>query len=67
MKVNISDIRVKERIRKEITKIEEIAENIRQNGLICPIAVMPLDGGEYQLLGGLRRRNCLGGWRLNPT
>ncbi|GHU90020.1 hypothetical protein FACS1894202_09150 [Clostridia bacterium] len=60
MKINISDIRVKERIRKEVTKIEELAEDIRQNGLISPIAVMSVDddGGrlpEYQLLAGLRR------------
>ncbi|GHV33161.1 hypothetical protein FACS18949_06360 [Clostridia bacterium] len=55
MKINISDIRVKERIRKEVTKIEELAADIRQNGLISPIAVMPVDEGTFQLLAGLRR------------
>lgn len=59
MKINISNIRVKERIRKEINKIEELAADIRQNGLISPIAVMPFtsenNGEKYQLLAGLRR------------
>ena len=59
MKINVSDIRVKERIRKEINGIDELAEDIRKNGLICPIAVMPLASGEYQLLAGLRRLEAI--------
>jgi ParB family chromosome partitioning protein len=55
VKISINDIRIKERIRKEIKKIDELAEDIRQNGLISPIAVMDINGGEYQLLAGLRR------------
>lgn len=59
MKINIRDIFVKERIRKDINKIEELAVDIRRNGLINPITVMPFtgpdNGGEYQLLAGLRR------------
>jgi ParB family chromosome partitioning protein len=55
MIISINNIRVTERIRKEILHIPELAENIRQNGLITPIAVMSLDNGEYQLLAGLRR------------
>jgi len=55
MKAPIDKIKITERIRKEITKIEELSEDIQANGLINPITVMPLDGGEYQLLAGLRR------------
>jgi ParB family chromosome partitioning protein len=55
MKIEINKIKIVPRIRKEVSKIEELAENIREHGLISPIAVMPLDGGEYQLLAGLRR------------
>ena len=55
MKIAIDRIKVMERIRKEITRIDELAEDIRQNGLINAITVMPLDGGEFQLLAGFRR------------
>jgi ParB family chromosome partitioning protein len=59
MIISINNIRVTERIRKEIVHIPELAENIRQNGLITPIAVMSLDNGEYQLLAGLRRLKAM--------
>jgi hypothetical protein len=55
MKIKINKIKITGRIRKEINKIEELAEDIRENGLITPIAVFPLDNGKYQLLAGLRR------------
>ncbi len=55
MTIAIERIIIKERIRKEITKISELAEDIRENGLLNPITVMMLDGGKYQLLAGLRR------------
>lgn len=50
----IETIKVSERIRKEITKIDELAENISKNGLLNPITVMS-DGGDLRLLAGLRR------------
>jgi len=59
MLVDIRKIKVTERIRKEVGKIEELAANIREHGLIMPIAVMPLGGGEYQLLAGLRRLRAM--------
>ena len=59
MKIGIGMIRVTERIRKEINKVDELAANIRAHGLISPIAVMRLDGGEYQLLAGLRRLRAM--------
>ena len=59
MTVPTNKIKVTERIRKEITKIDELAEDIECNGLINPITVMALDGGEFQLLAGLRRLKAL--------
>ena len=55
MQVQISKIKITDRIRKEITKIAELSEDIRANGLINPITVMSLADDEYQLLAGLRR------------
>jgi len=55
VKVNVDAIKVTGRIRKEVTKIEELAVDITQNGLLNPLTVMPIDGGKYQLLAGLRR------------
>ncbi|MCL1831740.1 MAG: ParB N-terminal domain-containing protein [Oscillospiraceae bacterium] len=58
VKVEISRIKIAERIRKDIINIEELAADIQQNGLINPVTVMPFSGtedGEYQLLAGLRR------------
>jgi ParB family chromosome partitioning protein len=55
VKAAIERIVIKERIRKDITKIAELAEDIRKNGLLNPVTVMELGGGEFQLLAGLRR------------
>jgi ParB family chromosome partitioning protein len=55
MEIEISKIKVAERIRKEITRISELAEDIKQNGLLHPVIVMPLDGEDFRLLAGLRR------------
>ena len=55
MNLGIGGIKVLERIRKEVSGIDELAEDIRQNGLLQAIVVMELGGGEFQLLAGLRR------------
>jgi len=55
MKIAIDTIMVAERIRKEITRIPELASDIDHNGLLNPITVMPLDSGSFRLLAGLRR------------
>ena len=55
MKVAIEKIMILERIRKEITKIDELAADISKNGLINAVTVMPIGGGEFRLLAGLRR------------
>ena len=65
MLIAIEKIKVSERIRKQTTKIDELAADIRQNGLINPITVMAVDDGvRYQLLAGLRRLRAaqLLGW-----
>jgi len=55
---------VADRIRKQTTKIEELAADIKQNGLLNPITVMSVGGEGYQLLAGLRRLRAaqLLGW-----
>ena len=55
MKIPIDKIVVTERIRKEITRIDELAASIQERGLINPITVMEVGGGEFRLLAGLRR------------
>ena len=59
MKALIKNIWVTERIRKEINKIDELAADIRQNGLINPIAVMSVGDDEYRLIAGLRRLRAI--------
>ena len=59
MKASISQINVADRVRKEITKIEELAADIEANGLLNPITVMRLADGQLQLLAGLRRLRAI--------
>lgn len=60
MIVDIEKIIVKDRIRKDFGDIKELADDIKQNGLINP----PVVNKEYELLAGERRlRACkLLGW-----
>ena len=37
------------------TSLDELAASIREHGVLQPILVRPLDGGEYQLIAGERR------------
>lgn len=65
MLIEIEKIKVAERIRKQTTKVDELAADIKKNGLINPITVMEVDdGNRYQLLAGLRRLRAaqLLGW-----
>jgi len=59
--VDIDKIIVKERIRKDFGDIQELADDIQQNGLINP----PVVNKEYELLAGERRlRACKSlGWK----
>jgi ParB family chromosome partitioning protein len=49
--IDINQIKVSDRIRKDFGGIEELAKDIEQNGLINPIVVTP----DYQLIAGERR------------
>lgn len=51
MLIDINKIKVNDRIRKDFGGIEELAQDIDQNGLINPILVTP----DYQLIAGERR------------
>ncbi|MGE6578967.1 ParB N-terminal domain-containing protein [Paenibacillus xylanexedens] len=51
MLIDINTIKVSDRIRKDFGGIEELANDIEQNGLINPIVVTP----NYQLIAGERR------------
>jgi ParB/RepB/Spo0J family partition protein len=55
--LDLSDISMGDRARKEYGDITELAESIRQKGLIQPIAVHlnPHEGPKYELIAGGRR------------
>jgi len=59
MKAQISKVKIANRIRKEVNRIDELATDISANGLLNPITVMTLDDGEFQLLAGLRRLKAI--------
>ncbi len=70
MKIAIDKIQVKERIRKEVSNIDGLAADIKLNGLLNAITVMPQNGEQdttvesFRLLAGLRRLKAaqLLGW-----
>ena len=55
----ISSIQVAERIRKDNGGLEELANDIREHGLINPITVMEQSEGGYVLIAGLRRLKAM--------
>lgn len=60
MLVEIDKIVVQDRIRKDFGDIEELAQDIKENGLINPPVVLPADeDGMYTLLAGERRLRAL--------
>uniref|UniRef100_UPI00164242F3 ParB N-terminal domain-containing protein n=1 Tax=Bacillus thuringiensis TaxID=1428 RepID=UPI00164242F3 len=55
MLIDIKKIKVSDRIRKEFGNIEELANDIKENGLINPPVVTP----DHELIAGERRlRAC---------
>jgi len=54
LQIEISKIKIGERIRKDSGDIDELAASISKEGLLCPIIVRQLDDG-YKLLAGWRR------------
>lgn len=59
MLISIDKIIIKDRIRKDFGNIEELAEDIKQNGLINPPVVIPEKDGTFTLLTGERRVRAL--------
>jgi ParB family chromosome partitioning protein len=53
--IDINKIKVNDRIRKDFGNIEELANDIKENGLINPPVVTP----EYELIAGERRLKAL--------
>lgn len=51
LKVNISDIIIKDRIREDIGDLEKLKVSLKLNGLINPITITT----DYELLAGFRR------------
>ena len=70
--IPIRDIRVSNaNVRKDLqagnedTGLRDLANSIRENGLLSPIAVKPLTGGIYDLVIGQRRfLACRAGCRV---
>lgn len=55
MLINIEQIKIENRIRKDFGNIQELADDIKQNGLINPPVVISESDGIYTLLTGERR------------
>lgn len=55
MLIGIDDIVISDRIRKDFGNIQELADDIKQNGLINPPVVTQIENGKYQLIAGERR------------
>lgn len=55
--INIEDIEISDRARKEYGDIKELANSIKESGLINPLAVQKVNEGEkpFKLLAGERR------------
>ena len=59
MLINIEQIKIEARIRKDFGNIQELADDIKQNGLINPPVVMQESDNTYTLLAGERRIRAL--------
>jgi len=55
VEVAVKDIVVHDRIRNDYGDIDELAKDIAEHGLICPIAITP----DYQLIAGERRLKAI--------
>ena len=56
MLVNIEEIKITDRIRKDFGDIQELADDIKENGLINPPVVTP---DTYELIAGERRLKAM--------
>lgn len=59
MLIDIDKIKVENRIRKDFGNITELAEDIKQNGLINPPIVIAESDGTFTLLAGERRLRAM--------
>lgn len=59
MLIDIDKIKVENRIRKDFGNITELAEDIKQNGLINPPVVVAESDGTFTLLAGERRLRAM--------
>ena len=59
MLIDIDKIKVENRIRKDFGNIAELAEDIKQNGLINPPVVIAESDGTFTLLAGERRLRAM--------
>lgn len=59
MDIPTEKIKVKENVRKEYTGIEDLAESIRQKGLLQPIVVTKAEDGFFEIVFGHRRFKAL--------
>ena len=59
----LTDVLVADRARGDLGDIDALAESIRQEGLLQPIVVRPLDE-RFQLIAGRRRLAALGSARV---
>ena len=57
--VSTNSIIIKERARKEMGDLDSLEENMKESGLISPIAVKSNNDGTYTLLAGERRLTIL--------
>jgi hypothetical protein len=55
MKVQVTQIQVKDPVRIDAGNIAEMAENIREFGLLHPVVVRQIHEGNYELVAGYRR------------
>lgn len=55
MLIEIEKIKVSDRIRKDFGNLQELADDIKENGLINPPVVTPENDGSFTLLAGERR------------
>lgn len=55
MLIDINKIIISDRIRQDFGNIEELANDIKENGLINPPVVTPIQDGQCKLLAGERR------------
>ena len=57
--VPTANVIVDDRARKELGDLESMRDNMKENGLITPLAVLDMKDGNYRLLAGERRYTVL--------